>query len=328
MIRKSLKYPLTATCILASLGFGYHYWRTIILYPDTDDAYIKANVVQISPNLSGPITQVYVQDNQFVKKGTLLFTIDSRPYDIALAQAKANLDIVKKQIQGLKDAVVSAKAKVNQAQAQLALDKKNTLRTETLVKDGRAALATGDKMAAQLKVSQASLEAAISEYNRAVVNLGKPGKDNANLRQAIAQVRQAKLNLEYTHIKAPADGKVCQFQLRVGNTVHAGQPVFSLIEQNDYWVEANFKETQLERIKVGQPVTISLDMYPAVTFNGTVTSISGGTGSSFSILPQENATGNWVKVTQRIPVRVGLKDIFLPLPIGASATVTIDTTHG
>lgn len=321
-----LKFGFWSLVLLAALTGGYAYWQKITLYPSTDDAYVKTNVIHLSPYISGHVKEIFVKDNELVKKGTLLYTIDSRPYLIALNKARATIDICKQAIESNKDFVEIAPAKVKQAKAQYQLVKKTAVRTNTLVKQGKLSVAAGDTMSTTLSVSQSTLYEAESRYKQALVNLGKAGEQNAKLRQAKANLKQALLNLRYTRVASPADGKITHFSLREGDMVHQGPTALTVIEQKEFWIEANFKETQLGRIKIGQNTDVELDMFPGKVLHGVVESISGGTGASFSILPQENASGNWVKVTQRIPVRISLKNVELPLALGQSATATVDTT--
>lgn len=327
MIKSTLKWGLWALMTLFVILLGYRYWIHLHYYPSTDDAYVKANVVNLSANISGHVNALYVHDNQSVTKGTLLFTIDSRPYEIALKQAQAALDLTKQQIEAQKASVLIAKAKIKQAQAEYALNQKNAIRIHTLVKEGKASIASGDDIDAKVIASHQSVIAATNTYLQALNQLGDEGINNADLRRAKANVAKARLDLEYTQIRAPANGKLSQLTLRVGDIVHQGQTTFSMIEDNSFWIEANYKETQLSRIRPGQAVNISLDMDPSHQLSGVVDSISGSTGSSFSILPPENATGNWVKVTQRIPVRIRFDNPHIPLiALGASAYVSVDTT--
>lgn len=327
MIKSTLKWGLWALITLIIAVFAYRYWLHSSYYPTTDDAYVKANVVNLSSNISGHVDALYVHDNQLVQKGTLLYTIDPRPYRIALRQALAALDLTKQQIEAQKATILIAKAKIEQAEAEYALNKKNAARIHTLVKEGKASIASGDDIDAKVIASHQAVIVAKNTYLQAVNQLGDEGGNNADLRRAKANVSKAELDLEYTKVTAPADGKLSQLTLRVGDIVHQGQTSFSMIEQQRFWIEANYKETQVARIRVGQPVQVILDMDPHHPLQGTVDSISGSTGSSFSILPPENGTGNWVKVTQRIPVRIRLSTSNIPLiTLGASAYVSIDTT--
>lgn len=324
-MKKSVKTTAWVSVTVLVTGLIYGYWRYASQFPSTDDAYVNANIININSNISGQVDKLLVHNNQSVKKGQLLYTIDARPYRIALRQAHAGLRLTEEQIQSAKEAVIVANEKEKQAQAQLELDEKNSQRTNVLVKDGRMPVAQGDSMKASLIASKANLVAAKSQYQQALINLGKPGRENAKLQNAIASLKEAKLKLGYTRVYAPADGKVTKLSLRTGNFVLAGQSSFALIESHPFWIDANFKETQLARIKVGQLVNVNVDMYPGISFKGKVESISGGTGNSFSLLPQENASGNWVKVTQRVPVRIALVNPSKTLAIGASANVSVDT---
>ena len=186
----------------------------------------------------------------------------------------------------------------------------------------------GDDARAREREADAALDAAKSDLRRAVEQRGELGRENAQTRLALAKVDQAKLNLSDTEVRAPVDGVVAELELRPGSTVKAGVVLFALVDEQHWWVDANFKETALLRIQPGQPATVRVDMYPGKEFAGVVDSVSPASGAAFSLLPPENATGNWVKVTQRFPVKVLLKDLRpqYPLRIGASSSVTIDTT--
>ena len=214
------------------------------------------------------------------------------------------------------------------AWSQVEVAAKNAKRILVLVKEGQEPKTMGDDVTNQLNVAKAGLTASFSELAEAQQKLGKLGNRNAQVRAAKAALNQAKLDLQHTHITAPADGKIVNFSARAGSMVAAGNPLFDIVEQSSWWIDANYKETQLDRIKLNQSADVVVDMYPDHTFKGHIESISAGSGSAFSILPPENATGNWVKVTQRIPVKIIINntDKNFPLRVGASATVTIDTT--
>lgn len=249
-------------------------------YVSTDNAYINANIMQVSPRITGKINKVYVINNNYVKKGQPLFDIDPQPFEISVASAKAALAI---RLAQLDQANMSAE------------------RTLTMVKKKFSPPQDGDNVIAQLKAAQGGVDA------------------------AKADLEQALLNLQYTKVTATENGWVTNVTLQVGNIVPANQPVFALISDQEYWVDANFKETEMAHIKPGQLAEIKTDMYPNHPFKGVVESISGGAGAAFSLLPPQNATGNWVKVTQRIPVRIKIKNPNkdYPLRIGSSSTVTI-----
>ena len=206
---------------------------------------------------------------------------------------------------------------------------KNAARTLILVKKNLATKESGDEAENSIKVAKAQLDVAKNQLKQAKENLGMIGNKNARIKAALAEVRNAELNLKYAYITSPVNGKLVNFTLRSGTMVQAGQMLFDIVEQNRWWVDTNYKETQLDRIRVGQSAKISVDMYPNHTFRGVVESISAGSGTAFSLLPPEQATGTWVKVTQRMPVKIVILNPSLkfPLIVGASASVTVDTTH-
>lgn len=327
-----LRITLWIIAILAVVIFLLAYWHHATLYPSTDDAYVQAHVIHVTPQVSGPIRKIYIQNNQLVKKNDPLFDIDPALFEVAAYAAAAKLELANQAVASLQDAVKTATALVAQRESELDVTQKNASRVFELVAKHQESLQKQDEMNNQVRVAIAALTAAKSQLAEAKEKLGNIGPQNAQVRAAQAALDQAKLNLAYTHVVAPAAGKIVNFTLRVGNYASAGVPLFDLVDPSQWWVSANFKETQLARIHPNQSAKIVLDIYPSYTFNGIVESISAGSGSAFSLLPPENATGNWVKVTQRIPVKVDIlkTDPKFPLRVGASATVTIDTrtTHG
>lgn len=322
---KNLCWLLLGIIIFVS---GYSYWHYSVYHPSTDDAYVQANIINIAPQVGGPIAAVYVQDHQAVKRGTLLFTINPAPFQIAVSAAEAELALSKQDVGAASAGISTAAAAVTQRQAQLVDTQKNTARYLALVSRGLLPKAEGDNARANLAVATAALAAAQSQLEQAKQQLGVSGITNARIEAATAKLDQAHLDLQHTQVFAPADGTLVNFSLRVGSMVSADQPLFALVEAHNWWADANFKETDLVRIRLGQPATIAVDIYPDKVFHGTVTGISVGSGAAFSLLPPENATGNWVKVTQRFPVRVSIidPDSKYPLRVGASSAVTIDTT--
>ncbi len=314
--------------ILAALSFaGYRYWRHQQLFPSTDDAYVQAHVVNISPRISGSVIKVAVQNHQPVKKGQLLFQLDPTPWQIAVNKAQANLDNTISGVKALQAAVLTNQAQLRARQAELVDNQHNARRILSLVRLKLYAPAQGDNATQQLNVAKANVKAAQSQLKEAQQKLGQPGEDNARIRAAKAALANAQLNLQYTDIKAPAKGFIANFSLRMGDEVSAYQDLFAIVEDHQWWVNANFKETQLARIKPGQKAKIVIDIYSDHPFTGVVQSISAGSGTSFSLLPPEDATGNWVKVTQRFPVKIIITNPnpLYPLRIGASSTVTVNT---
>lgn len=311
--------------ILAAL---FMYWLHSVRYPSTDNAYIQAHIIQTAPEVSGPISQLYVENYQFVKLGQPLLDIDPVPFQVAVAGAKAKLNSTEQNISALEDAVKTAEALVAQRESELTLADKNYQRTMTLVKKGQISLSDGDRVSSTLQVAQAAVVAAKNQLLQAKAQLGEQGRNNAQLRAAEAELDKAQLDLKHTHLMASANGYVMNLTARVGTMLISGNPVFSLIDSSRWWADANFKETDMKRIRPGQTATVVVDIYPDHDFHGVVESISRGSGSAFSIFPAENATGNWVKITQRFTVRINITDPddAFPLRVGASATVTVDTT--
>lgn len=313
---------------VAAVGLWF-YWQHSTRYPSTDDAYLTANVVTVVPQIGGRVQQVDVIENQAVEAGQALFTINDTDPQAQVAAAQAQLDIA---MQGSG----ASSAAVSQAEAQLAGARAASSNAQ-LIYDRQAALfAKGDvaqaardqaqtmldQAAAQVAGAEAALKAAQDQF-------GQSGVDNAQVRAAQAALDQAKIALDYTRVTAPTAGWISNITLRPGQVVADGQPLFSIVEDAGWWIEANFKETDLDRIRPGQPATVSIDMYPGLKLKGHVASIGAGSGASFSLLPPENASGNWVKVTQRFAVRVALDekptDPALQLRTGASTTVVVDT---
>lgn len=318
--------PLFVLALLIAGGVGYwHYNRN---HPSTDDAYIKAHVITIAPQVDGNVIDVKVQNHEYVKKGQLLFTIDSKAYQIELEKAQAQLDATKNQIAAADMAVDSARAIVQEKQAELADIRADTQRILALVQKNYESKSAGDLANKNLHVAQAAVLAAQAQLRQAEQNRGDLGENNSQLRAAQTAIASAQLKVGYTEVFAPTTGFIANFDLQAGDKVNAYQPVFAIIEDHSWWVDANFKETQLARITPGQNVKITMDMYPGKIFSGKVASISDGSGASFSLLPPENASGNWVKVTQRFPVKIILssEDPKFPYRLDASATATIDTT--
>lgn len=324
---KILKQAALLILVVAIISVGWFYWQHGLLYPSTDDAYLKANVIQIAPQVSGRIVELDIVAHQKVKKGQLLLKIDPLPYQYALDQAQAAYDLAAKQVGVQAASVVSARSNIMRAQATLTDARSHTKRIQSLLKKGLVNKDQAEHADSVYRQAQAAVSAEESELQKAVKALGENNVDNADIRQAAAALAQAKYDLDNTAVVARHSGVLGNVNIRVGNVIRANQSLFPMIEDDEFWIDANFKETDLQRIKPGQLVTIELDMYQDNSIQGVVDSISPASGASFSLLPPENATGNWVKVTQRFPVRIAvLMDKNLPeLRIGASATVTVDT---
>lgn len=306
---------------------GYLYYLHNKRYPSTDDAYVQAHVVNIAPQVSGEIQSVQVHNQQTVLKNDLLFTIDPAPFEIAVQKANADLTNAQQSMRASESAVQTAAATLQQRKAEFINVQKDYDRVQSLVAQNFYSKSAGDKATRDLEVTKQAVIAAQNQLNQAQAALGKSGDENATIKAAQAALAAAQLNLQYTKVYAPESGEIARMTLRAGQAVTAYEPLFSLVENKEWWVTANMKETNLSRVHPGQRAIVRVDMYAAHPFRGIVESISPGSGESFALLPPENASGNWVKVMQRFPVRIKLINInkTLPFRIGASCHVTIDT---
>lgn len=313
--------------IVAVVGYFY---LTSGRYISTDNAYVKQDVVSISPDVSGRIVSVKVRENQAVKAGDVLFQIDPEPYRIALEQADAAIAAAKVQVSTMATDIGGANADVQSARADIALAQVTYERQVALMQRGFTTRAALDAATHTLAAGKAKLATAQASVARATSQLGSgtgSGGSPAALQAALVERERAALNLTRTVVRAPHDGVVSQTgRLQVGNITPSGVPALSLVVSQQAWVEANYKETDLNHMTVGQPAEIELDAYPGLTVRGHVASIGAGTGSQFSVLPAQNASGNWVKVTQRVPVRIAIDGKPERAMIaGLSANVKIDT---
>jgi membrane fusion protein, multidrug efflux system len=322
---KLIKAGAAILVLVAAIGFGVHFWRQSHAFVSTDNAYVNADRIELAAQVSGPIVAIHIQDQQPVKKGDVLLEIDPQPYQLAVDAAEAQLDLAYQTTSQDKAAVAAARAQITQRTAELTNAQSNETRAKELTAQKLISKQLADTAMTEARTAEAAVSAAQANLQQALSALGKAGANNATVRAAAAKVAQARLDLQRTRIISPADGLIANFELRPGSTVQAGVPLFTIIGNSSYWVDANFKETELARIHPGQKARIVVDMYKKHVFEGAVESLSGGAGQAFSLLPAQNATGNWVKVTQRVPVRVRVldPDPQFPLRIGTTATVRI-----
>ena len=307
---------------VVAIGIGIYYNHTL-KYPNTEDSYVNANLITVAPKVGGFISNIRVTKNQLVNKGDLLFEINPLDYTINADQSSQNFTYAQQQAELAKQNIQISNTNIVKAQASYDFSNKMAKRYTDLFKQKAGTEQdmqkyTNDAIQAKQALDQAklSLTQAKLQYKAAI---SQANVNKAALDSALTQT-------SYTQIKSEVTGYVTNLNLANGQLVQAGQNVFGLIDDASWWVDANFKETQLERIKVGQEATIKLDMYGHV-YKGVVESISRASGNTFSILPAQNATGNWVKVTQRFAVVIKVKDDpDFPLRVGASAFVTVDTT--
>jgi membrane fusion protein, multidrug efflux system len=303
-------------------------------YASTDDAYLQAARVEISCNVSGRVVEMDVRDNQSVRAGEVLFRIDPRPFQIAIQDAEAQLAGARLRMQSLEAAYHQRQADERAARNTIAYRQDDFDRKKKLSADGITSRAQLDQAAHDLDVARQGLDASTQQTASALAELGgdtaAPIDSRPAVREAQAALDRARLNYSYTTVRAPMDGIVTKVeQLQVGDYINAVVPQFALVSQKDMWVEANFKETDLSHMRPGQRATFSVDAFPGTPFTGKVQSTSPGTGASFSLLPPENSSGNWVKVVQRLPVRISIDpgQADLPLAAGMSVVAEVDTQH-
>lgn len=316
-----VKGSVIAALIIIFIG-GYYLYEKY--YPNTDDAYVGANLMDVAPKITGFVQNIYVDNNQYVKKGQLLITINPQDYAVQLAKAKNNQLIAQNQLASMKQQIQVAETNLDKAKADEVLAKQlanryhDLYQTQAGSQQDMQTYAAKDTIAIQqVRQAQALLDQAKQQYSAAYSQVSVSQND----------VQNALNYNDYTKVYAPVDGYVANLNLVKGQLVKAGDPVFGLVDNGSWWVDANFKETQLERLKVGQPATVELDMY-SHEYHGIIKSISSASGNTFALLPSENATGNWVKVTQRFTVRVALnQDPNFPLRVGASSYVKVKTTN-
>ena len=297
----------------------------------TDNAYVQQDKVSVSAQVTGEIVDVAVRENQQVRKGDLLFRIDPEPFRIAIAQAEAAIASAQVDIVGLETELGSTGVDISGAAEDVAFYEEEYRRQSELMQRGFTTRARLQEAEHALSDARSRLETARADAREARAKLATapvaPGV-NPRLLSARAQLRKAKLDLSRTDVRAPVSGMVSQAdRLQVGQMMTTGLPALTIVVSNKSWVEANFKETDLAEMRVGQPAALTFDAYPDLELKGHVASIGAGTGSEFSVLPAQNASGNWVKVTQRVPVRIAIDDEpSRQLIAGLSTHVSIDTS--
>lgn len=316
--------------LLIALGCLYA-WIFGGRYVGTENAYIKANLVEVAPQVSGPVTNIAVIENQPVKRGQLLLEIDPRPYQVALDKARAELRQARSDIETQKANYQEKQAQLTKARNDLAYFNREYQRQLTL--SHRHLNSTAQVDAAQHDLDSAKQQVQALNFQlqsiRASLNGNPelPAEEYPNYKAASAKVEQAQLDLDHTRVLAPFDGIASQTPDE-GAYASAGHPIISVVADQHVWIEANFKETDLTWMRPGDSVSIDVDTYPGHQWKGVVQSIAQATGSEFSVLPAQNATGNWVKVVQRIPVRIRLENTTNQPMLRAGMSVSVDVDTG
>ena len=319
--------PLTAAAIGAYL---YLAGGRVV---STDNAYVKADKIVIATDIAGRVSEVLVHADEAVKRGDILFRIDPEFYRLALDQAEAELDQTKARVEALRHEYREAKSEMKEAEDRVYFYDAQRSRQKTLADKGVGRAFVFEEADANADAARTRVAVANQKMHRTLAQLGG-NPDVASdahpmVREKVAVRDRARINLEHSVVRAPASGIVTNFDLQAGEYVAVGTVAFSLVGTEDIWVQANFKETELTYVNVGQRAVVHVDTYPDVPFAGQIVSIGGATGAEFAILPPQNATGNWVKVVQRLPVRIRLD----PSPgaptlrAGMSVVVDVDTGH-
>jgi membrane fusion protein (multidrug efflux system) len=338
--RRPVLSAIGTLLLVSVLGGGYVYVDQTGHYQSTDDAFVAARQSSVAPKVSGYITAVPVTDNQHVAAGEVIARIDDRDYRIALEQAEAQVAAAQASIENLdaqlevQKAQISAnQAQVDQVQAALVFASQQAARYQHLEQTGYGTVQNSEQYTSQLRQQQAAVQSAQATLNLAQRQLeglkAQRKSAAANLAQAEAQRDQAKLNLSYTTVTAAQPGRVVNLGAAVGQFAQPGTSLTQFVP-DEVWVTANFKEIQLDRMRPGEPVTLRIDAYPGRAIQGHVDSVQPGSGTAFSLLPAQNATGNYVKIVQRVPVKIVMdnppKDVALGPGMSVVPTVRIDTT--
>jgi membrane fusion protein (multidrug efflux system) len=319
--RTFLMLIVPALLILA----GAYLWFASGGSESTDNAQVKTDIVSVTAQVTGPVVEVDVRNGDHVKRGDVLFRIDPEPFRVALENAEAQLAAARLQTTQLRTQAAGTGADITGAQANLAIKQNALNRQQALLKQGFTTRADYEDALNEVRTAETQLADARARAANAQAAIA-PG-EQPSIAQAQAAVDKAKLDLERTVVRAPMAGEVANAdRLQIGTQIISGVGAVSVVHGNSAWIEANFKENQLKDMRPGQPVSVKIDAYPGFKFKAHVESIGAGTGSEFSLLPAQNANGNWVKVTQRVPVRIVFDGTpSKPMIAGLSAVVTVDT---
>ena len=333
---KSRKFLLRLVLLVAipaiAIVIGGYFYLIGGRYISTENAYIKADIVQISTVLDGRVTEVAVRDHIRVHEGDLLFRLDPVPFELEVTKAEADLATVRTTIETLRASYYEAKSELGEVEANIAYMERLVERQDQLRKRGITSRDHLDRAQSDLTMAQERRLAGHQKIVRALTALGGDpdikAENHPLYKQKLAALREAQLDLDRSVVFAPAGGTITNMRLQPGEYVEEGRAVFSLIMTGRSWVEANLKETDLTHVKVGQKAKVVIDAYPDREFEAEVASISPATGAEFAVLPPQNATGNWVKVVQRLPVKLLINDAAksdLQLRAGMTVSVSIDT---
>ena len=327
--RRRALLMLLAVVVVAGIAWLAYYLLVARWHQDTDDAYVQGNIVSITAQTPGTVVSINADDGMRVKAGQVLVQLDPNDAQVAYEQAAANLASTVRQVRGLYSSVDAAQADIAARQVAVQQARADVARRSGLVASGAVSAEELAHAKSQLQAAEAALSASRGQLsrNRALVDATTLAKQ-PQVQAAAAQLRQAYLGLQRVEIVAPIDGFVAKRSVQLGQRVQPGAALMAVIPLEQAWVDANFKETQLRNMRLGQPVTLTADVYgDEVVYTGKLASLGLGTGSAFSLLPAQNASGNWIKIVQRVPVRIELDARQLqahPLRLGMSMSVDVD----
>jgi membrane fusion protein (multidrug efflux system) len=329
--RRLLRAVLLIGVPLAAGAVALHFYARGGRHVETDNAYVKANIIVVTSEVAGRVVEVAVRDNQPVTAGQLLFRIDAAPFEVAIARADAQMAVVRSDLDALRAEYRVTLAETVEAEERIGFLTRQLERQQRLKERGMTRDDAVDEARHNLDAARARLDAVRQRTARVLASLGGdpalPANRHPRFLEAQAARSAAQLDVANTRVTAPAAGVVSNMKLQAGEYVARGVPVFSVIETGDTWIEANFKETQLAGVRVGQAARIVADAYPGVEWRARVSTIAPATGAEFAVLPPQNATGNWVKIVQRVPVLLAIEQTAEqpPLRVGMTVSVSVDT---
>lgn len=341
--RKKWLFRLTGLVVVLGAAYGIYDWMVNSHFEETDNAYVQGNIVQIAPQTAGTVQSIMADDTDYVKEGQIMVRLDPADAKVAFEQAKANLAQAVRQVRTLyvnngsyTAQIAQRQAEVSKARNDLARAQNDLKRRQALTGNGAVSKEELSHAQSQVDAAQAAVTAAQAAVSTAREQLasnqslteGISVNEHPNVQAAAAKVREAYLAMQRVELVSPVSGVVGKRSVQVGQRVAPGTPLMTVVPMNQLWVEANFKENQLRNLRLGQPVKMTADLYgKKIEYTGTVEGLGVGTGSAFSLLPAQNATGNWIKVVQRVPVRIALDPKQLeehPLRVGLSMLVDVD----
>lgn len=327
--RKKLLLTIAAIFILAGIGYALYWFLVARFAEETENAYVQGNVVQVTPQIAGTVTKIFADDTNVVKAGQPLISLDSADADVAVAQAEAQLAQTVREVRTLYASQAQSSANLSLREADLMRAEDDLNRRKKL--SGSGAVSGEEIRHAEIAVTTAKAAVGVAKeqlISGKALTEGTTVSQHPNVQRAAARLQEAMLAQSRSTLYAPVGGEIAKRSAQVGQRINPGTPVMAIVPLDQLWVDANFKESQLRQMHIGQPVTLTADLYGGkVEYTGKVVGLSAGTGSAFALLPAQNATGNWIKVVQRVPVRISLDRQQLidhPLRVGLSMAVEVD----